>query len=84
MKAEPWTSGNLWAHGQQVIPDWHFNPSLYQLSGCEGMGTAEIEDFTQVCFLRQRWPWQLEQIFMVVGQPRKPQMIEHRRWPSGV
>ncbi|KAH0931119.1 hypothetical protein HID58_008236 [Brassica napus] len=42
----PWTFGNLWAHGQQVVPDWHFNPSLYQLSGCEGRGTAEIEDFT--------------------------------------
>ena len=50
----------------------------------KGGGTAEIEDFKQVCFLRHRWPWQLEQIFMVVGQPRKPQMIEHRRWRSGV
>ncbi|WZZ53007.1 hypothetical protein YC2023_053114 [Brassica napus] len=29
---QPWTSGNLWAHGQQVVPDWHFNPSAAVLS----------------------------------------------------
>ncbi|WZZ28148.1 hypothetical protein YC2023_011549 [Brassica napus] len=29
---QPWTSGNIWAHGQQVVPDWHFNPSTAVLS----------------------------------------------------
>ena len=50
--------------------------------------TVDIEDlkvdFRQVCFLRQKSPLQLEQWFMVVELPRKPQLLEQRRWPSGV
>ncbi|KAL0813777.1 hypothetical protein Bca101_070220 [Brassica carinata] len=82
MKDAAIDSGCLWPRNKSSL---HAPQRFNRLYGWAALPRETVDikdlkvDFKQLCFLRQKSPFQLEQRFMVVELPRKPQLLEQRR-----